>query len=149
MPNHRARPAQSHPGNRLERLERIVLHDVRTNEAARPAESRFAVHRQRGGRLLAYGQEFGENRIARRAAVDKVEVAVLEAGRREAGRLVHAHVQPDDGADVVLAEVVEVHLGRMVHVAVFDFRLVVRSAERDKLLGQQPVEVAVLDELRE
>ena len=53
-------------------------------------------------------------------------------------------VEPDDGGDVVEAEVGEVGLGRVKGVAVVDPALRVRAAEGQKLLRNKPVEIAVL-----
>jgi hypothetical protein len=53
-------------------------------------------------------------------------------------------VEPDDGGDVVKAEVGEVGLGRVQRVPVVDPALRVRPAEGHELLGDEPVEIAVL-----
>ena len=53
-------------------------------------------------------------------------------------------VEPDDGVDVVKAEVGEVGLGRVQRVPVVDPALRVRPAEGHELLGDEPVEIAVL-----
>lgn len=147
MADHGSGPTESHPGDCLQRLERIVLDDVRADKAAGSTEASLAVNGERGRRLLANGQELGEYRVARRAAIDKVEVPMVETSRREPAGLIHSHVQSHYGRDVVLTEVVEVRFWRMVHVAVLDFGLVVRTAKREEFVGQDPVEVAILDQL--
>lgn len=43
--NHRARPAQSQPGDCLQRRKPIVFHNVCTDKAAGASQSRLTVHR--------------------------------------------------------------------------------------------------------
>lgn len=70
----------------------------------------FAVDSYGPLRVLTDVQELPDDGVGRRAAVHKEQVLVLEAGVREAPRIVHLLVEPHDGGDVVLPEVREVGL---------------------------------------
>ena len=65
-------------------------------------------------RLLADSKKAFHDGVARRAAVGEEQIFVLEAGPREPRRLVDALVQSHDRRHVVLAEVREVRLGRVL-----------------------------------
>lgn len=67
--------------------------------------------------------------VARRAAVQEEQVVVVEAGVREALRVVDLLVQPDDGRHVVLSEVGKVRLRRVQRVTCRG-----RSSTQDRFL---------------
>lgn len=148
MPDHRTRSTESRPSNRLQCLERIVFDNICANQASSSTQSRLAMHSQCIRRFLANMQKFHQNRIARCAPVDEIQIPMIETAHHKTIGLVHAHVQPHHRFHIVLPEIVKVLLRRMVHVAIFYFRFLVRSAECDELLRQQPVQIAVLHELK-
>lgn len=57
-----------------------MLHDVRTDQATRSSKARFAMHRNCTGRRLAYRQEFSQNLIRRCAAINEIQITMIEAG---------------------------------------------------------------------
>lgn len=77
----------------------------------RSAARTFAVNGDGALRVLADVQEPPHDGVAGGAAVDEEEVVVLEAGVREALRLVDLLVQPHDGRHIMLFEIREVGFG--------------------------------------
>ena len=85
-----------------------------------------------------------QDRVWRRRAVDEEEILVLEAGIGESLAVVDLLVQPHNTSDVVQTEVWEVGFWGMQRVAVLDLAVGMGSAESQKLLRDQPVEISIL-----
>lgn len=118
--NDGARPANSDPSNDFGMCEPVVFHDIAGYQRPCSPQTSFAVHGDGPFRVLADVQEPSHDVLAGGAAVDEEQVVVLEAGVREALRLVDLLVQPHHGAHVVLFEVREVGFRRVQRVPIFN-----------------------------
>lgn len=123
-----------------------MLHGVAADERARAAQARFAVHRDCTcidalEMLLTSSNEAIDNALTRNRTVHEEEVRVLDAVVSEARGRVVVFVESDHHRDAELMEYSAILVGRE---SVRLRRLADRAHESQELLGDDPVEVAVL-----
>lgn len=99
----------------------VVFHDITGYQRPCSSKTSFAVNGDGALRVLADVQEPPHDGVAGGAAVDEEEVVVLEAGVREALRLVDLLVQPHDGRHIMLFEIREVGFGGVKRITIFNF----------------------------
>eukprot|EP01136_Pigoraptor_vietnamica_P014682 Opistho-1_new@57093 len=144
----RPRPTYPNPRDRLRGREAEILDHVARDQCARATETRLAVHCNHAVRALGDLEEALHNLVARRAAVEKVQVVVLEPRRRKPPPIVHLLIEAHDRGDALCAEVRHVVLRCERRVPVLARIRAVRTAKRDELPGNDPVQVAVLHALK-
>jgi len=140
----RARPADTQPRNGLVRSQPVVFHDVGADKGARSAQPSLAVHSQRALRLFRYLDELVHDFVAGATAVQEIHVVVLEPSVGKLIRIVQLLIQPHHSPDIAAVEVRKVGVGRVERVAVAGAILLVGAAEREKLVREEPVQVAAL-----
>ena len=96
-------------------------------------ELTFAVDGYSSPGLLADGEKTPDDAIAWCGAINEEQVLVVKSSICELLRLVHALVEPNDGADPVAVEVREVVVRGMKGVAILNSTFVVRTGEGKEL----------------
>ena len=162
-----ARATDAQPRNTLGGCELVVLHQIAADERACPAQTRLAMHRNGAITLLRQIQKFFDQMVTRRAAINKKQIMMLEAGLSKPLGIVDLLIQPDDTLDVVFSKISKVSLRCMqwvtwltkklincnkidptwikkVRQTIFNLAFGMRATEGKKLFWQDPVEVAVL-----
>lgn len=93
----------------------------------------------RSAGALRQSKKLVENVLWRRTAVWHKHIVMIDPGSRESRRVVRLLVQPNDRCYTVLDEIINVTLGRMISRS--EFRA--GTGEREKLLRQHPIKIAV------
>ena len=125
----------------------MVLHEVAGDESACSTETGLAVDGNSTLCTLAYVEEGIEDRVGWRTPVVEEEIVVVESGSGEPLASVELLVEANDGCDSMTGEVIEVVLGCVEGVAIFEHMSLVRTGKGDELARDNPVQVAVLHPL--
>lgn len=96
---------------------------------------------------LANGEEPFHDYVGWSGTVRKKEIPVLESRPGESSSIVNPLIQTDDGGDVILPKVGEIGFRSVLSFFFILGRM--RSAESDELVRNNPVEITILNPLKE
>lgn len=125
-----------------------MLHDICPYQAARASQARFAVNCNGSLCRLTNGEELLHDGIAGRAAIDEEQILVIETSVLKGRCVIDFGIQPNHCCHIIIPKIAKVALRCMARISIRQrLALLMGPAKRYKLLGHNPVKVAVLHAL--
>lgn len=143
--NNASRPHDTQPSNHLLGSHFVMFHHVAANAATGPTQPSLAMNSNSATHILNLFQELGQQVIGRIAAVQEVQLHVVNALGGESLGVIVLLVESDDQLHVSLFEVGDVVVGaeRVISSGCHLVRCV-RSGKCDELSIKTPIQIAVL-----